>query len=56
MANIINKERIDQIIAFLNSLEIRSERFSEIINTQNISVIQYFNQFIKKNCFSAKDK
>ena len=44
MANKINKERIDQIIAFLNSLEIRSERFSEIINTQNISVIQYFNQ------------
>ena len=44
MANKINKERIDQIIAFLNSLEIRSERFYEIINTQNISVIQYFNQ------------
>ncbi len=44
MANITNKERIDQIITFLKSLEIRSERFSEIISTQNISIIQYFNQ------------
>ena len=44
MANKINKERIDQIIAFLNSLGIRSERFYEIISTHNISVMQYFNQ------------
>ena len=44
MANIINEERIDQIITFLKSLEIRSERFSEIISTPNISVMKYFNQ------------
>jgi len=44
MANIINEERIDQIITFLKSLEIRSERFSEIISTPNTSVMKYFNQ------------
>ena len=40
----INGKRINQIIAFLNSLKIKSKRFSEIIKTQNISVIQDFNQ------------
>ena len=44
MTNIINGKRINQIINFLVSLEIRSTRFSEIIKTQNISVIQIFNQ------------
>ena len=43
MTNIINGKRIDQIITFLKSLKIRSKRFSEIIRTQNISVIQDFN-------------
>ena len=40
----LNEERINQIIIFLKSLKIRSERFSEIINTQNSSVIQDFNR------------
>jgi len=44
MKNIINKKRIIQITTFLKSLNIRSKRFSEIIRTQNISVIQDFNQ------------
>ena len=44
MANIINAKRIDQITTFLKSLNIKSKRFSEIIRTQNISVIQNFNQ------------
>jgi len=44
MNNIINKKRINQITSFLTSLNIRSERFSEIIRTQNISSIQDFNQ------------
>ena len=44
MENIINKTRINQIICFLKSLNIKSERFSEIIRAQNISVIQNFNQ------------
>jgi len=44
MANMINKKRITQITTFLKSLNIKSERFSEIITIQNISVIQDFNQ------------
>jgi len=44
MTNIINKERADQIITFLKSLEIKSERFSEIISKQKTLVIQDFNQ------------
>ena len=44
MTNIINAKRINQITTFLKSLNIRSKRFSEIIRTQNISVIQDFNQ------------
>jgi len=44
MTNIINKKRIKQITTFLKSLNIKSKRFSEKIKTQNISVIQNFNQ------------
>ena len=44
MNNIINKKRINQITSFLTSLNIRSERLSEIIKTQNILSIQNFNQ------------
>ena len=40
----INGTRVNQIITFLNSLKIRSKRFSDMIRTQNISVIQDFNQ------------
>ena len=44
VANTITGERINQIITFLKSLEIKSERFSEIISKQNTLVIQDFNQ------------
>ena len=44
MKNIINEERIIQITTFLKSLDIKSKRFSEMIRTKNISVIQNFNQ------------
>jgi len=44
MKNIINEKRINLIIAFLNSLKIKSKRFSEIIKKQNASVIKDFNQ------------
>ena len=44
MTNIINTKRINQITTFLKSLNIKSKRFSEIIRTQNISIIQDFNQ------------
>ena len=44
MTNIINTKRINQITTFLKSLNIKSKRFSEIITTRNISVLQNFNQ------------
>jgi len=44
MTNKINEKRINQIITFLQSLEIRSERFSEILRTENISLIRNFDQ------------
>ena len=44
MTKIINSQRINQITTFLKSLNIKSKRFSEIIRTQNISVIREFNQ------------
>ena len=44
MRNMLNGERISQIITFLKSLNIRSERFSRIIKTQNSSILKDFNQ------------
>jgi len=44
MKNIINTKRINHITTFLKSLNIKSKRFSEIIKSQNISIIQEFNQ------------
>ena len=44
MTKIISGERINQIITFLDSLKIKSKRFSETIKKKDISVIQYFNQ------------
>ena len=44
MTDMISGERINQIINFLKSLKIRSKRFSDIIGTNDISLIQVFNQ------------
>ena len=44
MKNKLNENRIQKLVTFLKSLKIRSKRFSEIINTNNISVIKEFNQ------------
>ncbi len=44
MTNTISQKRINLIITFLKSLKINSKRFSEIIETQNISAIHDFNQ------------
>ncbi len=44
MTNIINEKRINQITTFLKSLNIKSKRFSEIIRTENVSIIQDFHQ------------
>ncbi len=51
MTNTINEKRINQIVAFLNSLKIRSKRFSEIIETQNFSLIQNFNQALTHSSY-----
>ena len=53
MTNISNSKRINQIITFLHSLEIKSERFSDIISTKNISLIKYFDQALTH---SSNDK
>ena len=53
MKNTISRERINQIITFLNSLKIKSKRFSELIRTENITVIQDFNQALNH---SSNDK
>ena len=53
MDNKINEKRINQIIVFLQSLEINSKRFSEIIRKPNISMIQDFNQAL---IHSSNDK
>ena len=44
MTSIISEKRIQQIIIFLKSLNIKSKRFSEIIKSKNISIIQELNQ------------
>ena len=51
MTNIISEKRINQLINFLKSLKISSERFSDIIQEQNISVIQNFNQALTHSSF-----
>ena len=44
MKDTIKGERINQIKIFLESLNIKSKRFSDLIKTENISRIQDFNE------------
>ena len=44
MTSLIDEKRVNQIICFLKSLNIKSKRFTEIIKTKNISRIQEFNE------------
>ena len=44
MKNIIDAKRINQITTFLKSLNIKSKRFSEIVKTQDISIVENFHQ------------
>ncbi len=53
MKNIINGERTNQILTFLQSLKIKSKRFSEMIKKEDIAVIQDFNQALTH---SSNDK
>ena len=40
MSNLINKERIQNIICFLRSLKIKSNRFQRSLKEKNIEMIQ----------------
>ena len=44
MNNLIDEKRTEQIIKFLNSLEINSKRFFEIINKKDKFIINTFNE------------
>ena len=44
MDNYIDEERIEQIIKFLNSLNINSKRFVEIVNNKDKCIIHNFNE------------
>ena len=44
MDNLINEKRTEQIIKFLNSLDINSKRFNEIINKKDKFIISSFNE------------
>ena len=54
MENIINGKRINEIITFLQSLKIKSKRFSEIIKTENASVMKDFNQALSHSSVDKK--
>ena len=40
MDNLINEKRTEQIIKFLNSLDIKSKRFIEIINKTGLAGVE----------------
>ena len=44
MDQLINEKRTEQIIKFLNSLDIKSTRFIEIINKKDKFIIRNFNE------------
>ena len=54
MTNIISRKRVNQIINFLKSLKIESKKFSEIIERQNISAIEDFNQALIHSSYDIK--
>ena len=54
MANLIDTKRIDEIITFLKSLNINSERFHEIIISQNLETIQNFNEALTHSSGNKK--
>ena len=52
MDNLINEKRIEQIIKFLNSLDIKSTRFIEKINSKDKFIIQTFNEALTHSSFN----
>ena len=53
MENFIDAKRIDQIISFLKSLNIKSKRFDVMLNSKDILVIQNFHEALTH---SSKNK
>ena len=54
MEDLIDEKRIEQIINFLNLLDIKSERFIDIINSKNTIIINTFNEALTHS--SSKKK
>ena len=54
MENIIDDKRVQQIIKFLNSLEIKSKRFGEIINKKDSLIIYTFNEALTHSSYDKK--
>ena len=54
MTIFIDSKRIDQIIIFLKSLNIKSRRLNKIINPKNISIIENFNEALTHSSGNKK--
>ena len=52
MENLIDNKRIKIIIKFLNSLNIKSKRFADIINSNDQSMIQIFNEALTHSSYN----
>ena len=52
MENLIDNKRIKIIIKFLNSLNIKSKRFVDIINSNDQSMIQIFNEALTHSSYN----
>ena len=54
MDNLIDRKRVEQIINFLNSLNINSKRFVEVINSNNQSIINTFNEALTHSSYNKE--
>ena len=52
MDNFIDEKRTKQILMFLNSLNIKSRRFVEIIHTKEIPIIHLFNEALTHSSYN----
>ena len=52
MDNLIDEKRVEQIINFLNSLDIQSKRFIKIINSNDQSIIHTFNEALTHSSYN----
>ena len=52
MDHFIDDKRVEQIVEFLNSLDIKSKRFFEIINSNDQSMINNFNEALTHSSYN----